>query len=116
MPAPAIPISSPKISIGSPIMFSTPPIVRPIMAKNALPSFRIYGYLGIFIGFIIYLITQIVAIITVFIVSLFNDKLRENNILVETGIFGADMKVSLVNDGPTTIIIDSIERNKSRNE
>jgi D-tyrosyl-tRNA(Tyr) deacylase len=26
---------------------------------------------------------------------------------VETGIFGADMKVSLVNDGPVTLIIDS---------
>jgi len=26
---------------------------------------------------------------------------------VETGIFGADMKVSLVNDGPVTIIMDS---------
>ncbi len=26
---------------------------------------------------------------------------------VETGEFGADMKVSLVNDGPVTIIIDS---------
>lgn len=26
---------------------------------------------------------------------------------VEKGIFGADMKVSLLNDGPTTIIIDS---------
>lgn len=26
---------------------------------------------------------------------------------IETGIFGADMKVSLVNDGPVTIIIDS---------
>lgn len=26
---------------------------------------------------------------------------------VKTGIFGADMKVSLVNDGPVTIIIDS---------
>ncbi|MBI3239772.1 MAG: D-tyrosyl-tRNA(Tyr) deacylase [Flavobacteriia bacterium] len=30
---------------------------------------------------------------------------------VQTGIFGADMKVSLVNDGPVTIIIDSKERN-----
>jgi D-tyrosyl-tRNA(Tyr) deacylase len=29
---------------------------------------------------------------------------------IEAGIFGADMKVSLVNDGPVTIIIDS--RNK----
>jgi D-tyrosyl-tRNA(Tyr) deacylase len=26
---------------------------------------------------------------------------------VETGVFGADMQVSLVNDGPVTIIIDS---------
>lgn len=26
---------------------------------------------------------------------------------VETGIFGADMKVSLVNDGPFTIVLDS---------
>ena len=30
---------------------------------------------------------------------------------VQTGIFGADMKVSLLNDGPVTIIIDS--KNKS---
>ena len=27
--------------------------------------------------------------------------------VVQTGIFGADMKVSLINDGPVTIIIDS---------
>ena len=26
---------------------------------------------------------------------------------VERGIFGADMKVSLVNDGPVTIVVDS---------
>ena len=26
---------------------------------------------------------------------------------VETGVFGADMKVSLINDGPVTILIDS---------
>jgi D-aminoacyl-tRNA deacylase len=25
---------------------------------------------------------------------------------VETGIFGADMKVSLINDGPVTVIIE----------
>lgn len=30
--------------------------------------------------------------------------------IVETGIFGADMKVSLLNDGPVTIIIDSKDR------
>ena len=29
---------------------------------------------------------------------------------VQTGEFGADMKVSLVNDGPVTIIIDSKEK------
>ncbi len=27
--------------------------------------------------------------------------------IVQTGIFGADMKVSLVNDGPVTLILDS---------
>ena len=26
---------------------------------------------------------------------------------IQTGEFGGDMKVSLINDGPTTIIIDS---------
>ena len=41
--------------------------------------------------------------------DLFNIKLKEKNIKVETGIFGADMKVSLVNDGPFTIILDSKE-------
>lgn len=30
--------------------------------------------------------------------------------IVEAGIFGADMKVSLLNDGPVTIIIDSKDR------
>jgi len=29
---------------------------------------------------------------------------------VETGIFGADMKINLVNDGPVTIFIDSKEK------
>ncbi len=38
--------------------------------------------------------------------QLFNDRLRESGTLVETGIFGADMKVSLVNDGPVTIILE----------
>ena len=36
----------------------------------------------------------------------FCDKCKENNINVERGIFGADMKVSLVNDGPVTIILE----------
>lgn len=33
--------------------------------------------------------------------------LREKGIHVETGIFQADMKVSLINDGPVTLLIDS---------
>lgn len=36
-------------------------------------------------------------------------KCRESGIKTETGIFGADMAVSLVNDGPFTIIYDSEE-------
>jgi D-tyrosyl-tRNA(Tyr) deacylase len=32
--------------------------------------------------------------------------LRELGASVQTGVFGADMKVSLVNDGPVTIILD----------
>lgn len=41
--------------------------------------------------------------------ELFNQELRLNNIKVETGEFGAEMKVSLINDGPVTIILDSKE-------
>ena len=36
----------------------------------------------------------------------FNDKLKRF-VNVEKGIFGADMKVSINNDGPCTIIIDT---------
>ncbi len=39
----------------------------------------------------------------------FNHKLESEKINVQTGEFGADMKVSLINDGPVTIIIDSKE-------
>lgn len=35
---------------------------------------------------------------------------RESGEKIETGVFGADMKVDLVNDGPVTIIIDSKNR------
>ena len=38
----------------------------------------------------------------------FNDVLRSQyGLHVETGCFGADMKVDLINDGPVTIILDS---------
>lgn len=32
---------------------------------------------------------------------------RAMGIRVETGVFGADMKVSLINDGPVTLLLDS---------
>lgn len=41
---------------------------------------------------------------------MFNDLLRNKGIHVETGQFGAEMDVSLVNDGPITIIIDTEDK------
>ncbi len=38
--------------------------------------------------------------------DIFNEELRKSNLKIETGIFGEDMKVSLINDGPITIIIE----------
>ena len=40
--------------------------------------------------------------------DIFNQKLSEI-LHVETGIFGADMKVEIYNDGPVTIVLDSNE-------
>lgn len=38
----------------------------------------------------------------------FIEKLKENGVKkVEHGLFGADMKVSLLNDGPVTVVLDS---------
>jgi D-tyrosyl-tRNA(Tyr) deacylase len=34
-------------------------------------------------------------------------QLRESPVRVETGVFGADMQISLQNDGPTTFLLDS---------
>ena len=36
----------------------------------------------------------------------FCEKCAENDIHIEKGIFGADMKVNLLNDGPVTIILE----------
>jgi D-tyrosyl-tRNA(Tyr) deacylase len=35
---------------------------------------------------------------------------EESGLVVETGLFGADMQVSLVNDGPVTILLESPTR------
>lgn len=37
----------------------------------------------------------------------FNQQLAMSGIKVATGVFGADMQVSLINDGPVTIILDT---------
>lgn len=34
-------------------------------------------------------------------------QIREQGVTVETGIFQADMKVHLINDGPVTLVLDS---------
>lgn len=43
------------------------------------------------------------------LVDAFVEALRGLGAHVETGRFGADMKVSLVNDGPVTLVLDSAE-------
>ncbi len=42
--------------------------------------------------------------------ELFCEKLAAENLVVKKGVFAADMQVSLINDGPVTIIIDSKNR------
>ena len=39
----------------------------------------------------------------------FNECLRKTGIHIETGVFGADMKIDLENNGPFTTILDSEE-------
>lgn len=39
--------------------------------------------------------------------NLFNERLKDNGMNVQTGVFGEDMDVHIRNDGPVTIIIDS---------
>lgn len=41
------------------------------------------------------------------ILTYFIKLLSKSQLKIETGIFGADMKVSLLNDGPVTIVVDS---------
>ena len=41
----------------------------------------------------------------------FNKKIKEAGIKLETGIFGANMQVSSINDGPVSIIIEKENKN-----
>jgi D-tyrosyl-tRNA(Tyr) deacylase len=40
---------------------------------------------------------------------MFNEKIKNYNIKIAEGIFGADMCVEICNDGPITIMLDSKE-------
>lgn len=40
----------------------------------------------------------------------FKEKLSKSDLRIESGIFGADMKVSLTNNGPVTIVMDSLTK------
>lgn len=40
----------------------------------------------------------------------FKEELSKSDLRIESGIFGADMKVSLTNNGPVTIVMDSLTK------
>lgn len=40
----------------------------------------------------------------------FKEQISKSGLKTESGIFGADMKVSLINDGPVTIVMDSVTK------
>ncbi|MFS4474251.1 D-aminoacyl-tRNA deacylase [Chryseobacterium sp. T20] len=40
----------------------------------------------------------------------FKEEIAKSGLKTESGIFGADMKVSLTNDGPVTIVMDSLTK------
>jgi D-tyrosyl-tRNA(Tyr) deacylase len=48
------------------------------------------------------------------LVTAYVSALRALGASVETGVFGADMQVELVNDGPITIVLDSADFERSR--
>jgi len=44
----------------------------------------------------------------------FANRLKSSNLIVETGVFQADMQVQLINDGPVTFFLDSNQRTRVR--
>ena len=40
----------------------------------------------------------------------FKEEIKKSGLKTESGIFGADMKVALINDGPVTIVMDSLTK------
>ncbi len=43
----------------------------------------------------------------------FIERLRSGNIMVQTGVFQAEMEIHLVNDGPVTFVLDSLDKKLS---
>jgi len=43
--------------------------------------------------------------------NLFIERMASNNITIRTGVFGAMMEVTLINDGPVTFVLDSKFKN-----
>jgi D-tyrosyl-tRNA(Tyr) deacylase len=48
------------------------------------------------------------------LVTAYAQALREEGVDVATGVFGADMAVSLLNDGPVTLVLDSDDLERPR--
>ena len=48
------------------------------------------------------------------LVTAFVDRLRNSGLHVASGVFGAHMRVALVNDGPVTIMLDSADWERPR--
>lgn len=48
------------------------------------------------------------------LVDAYADALRAEGLTVATGVFGADMAVSLLNDGPVTLVLDSDDLERPR--
>lgn len=46
----------------------------------------------------------------ILLVEYFKNEIAKSGLKTESGIFGADMKVSLLNDGPVTLVLDSITK------
>lgn len=45
--------------------------------------------------------------VAIYLFEYFKEEMAKSGLKIESGIFGADMKVSLLNDGPVTIVMDS---------
>ena len=61
-----------------------------------------------------YLLTPATVCLAIPLYEQFVAELMDHDLHVETGWFGADMEVSLINDGPVTLILDTEEMRTGR--